>query len=69
MKDRKEIDLNKQEYWESHKRAPILGRNGPRFFFELFVALLVGLPVFSVANYLVRGEWPAFVVRLVQSTH
>lgn len=71
MKDEKpkNLNLNKQEYWETKKGAPILGRNGPLFFFELFIGLLVGIPVFCVANYLIRGEWPALAVRLVQSIH
>ena len=64
--DDKDIDLTKQEYWETGKRVPILGPNGPEFLIQTLIALVVGLPTAAIAGRLVYGEWPAFVLWLVQ---
>lgn len=68
MKDEKpkDLDLNKQEYWETKKGAPILGRNGPEFLIQTLIALAVGLPTAAIAGRIIYGEWPAFVLWLVQ---
>lgn len=63
--NRPEIDLPPDQYWVTGKRRPFWTTS--RLILLWYV--LAGPPVYSVAYWMVRGEWPEFVVRLVQSVH
>ena len=64
-KEKHQIDLEKGEYWETKRGAPILGPNGPHFLLLFFLSF----PLAAIARWLITGEWPDLVLRLVQSGH